>query len=283
MSCVPPTTFSWSVWRAVSPWRLTSMSMPRSSKGPLDVGEPVVGVVDDRRDVAAELRGLVGHRVGEREADRRGDGEQADVDGRHREAAGEAQPPLQARDERVEDQRQHRGHDEQQQHGAGRAGQRPEGQHRQREHDELDPARDDDGLHGPSGGVGGKLVAGHPREYVRRARRSRHPVRGRRGRGLGRRTLLALLPGLREELAPTFVVVNAENAAGGLGITPKIADELFAAGVDVITLATTRTTGGRSATTSTARTASCARRTSWRASRGTASAWSSATGSGSAS
>src|SRR4051812_6816761 len=54
--------------------------------------------------------------------------------------------------------------------------------------------------------------------------------------GLGRRTLLALLPGLREEHAPDFVVVNGENAAGGLGITPKIADELFAAGVDVITL-----------------------------------------------
>jgi metallophosphoesterase (TIGR00282 family) len=54
--------------------------------------------------------------------------------------------------------------------------------------------------------------------------------------GLGRRTLLALLPQLREAHAPTFVVVNGENAAGGLGITPKIADELFAAGVDVITL-----------------------------------------------
>jgi 2',3'-cyclic-nucleotide 2'-phosphodiesterase len=54
--------------------------------------------------------------------------------------------------------------------------------------------------------------------------------------GLGRRTLLALLPGLREELSVTFVVVNGENAAGGLGITPPIADELFAAGVDVITL-----------------------------------------------
>jgi hypothetical protein len=40
--------------------------------------------------------------------------------------------------------------------------------------------------------------------------------------GLGRRTLLGLLPGLREELAPTFVVVNGENSAGGLGITPKI-------------------------------------------------------------
>jgi 2',3'-cyclic-nucleotide 2'-phosphodiesterase len=54
--------------------------------------------------------------------------------------------------------------------------------------------------------------------------------------GLGRRTLLALLPELRAELEPTFVVVNAENAAGGLGITPKIADELLAAGVDAITL-----------------------------------------------
>jgi metallophosphoesterase (TIGR00282 family) len=54
--------------------------------------------------------------------------------------------------------------------------------------------------------------------------------------GLGRRTLLALLPGLREELEPTFVVVNGENAAGGLGITPAIADEFFAAGVDVVTL-----------------------------------------------
>jgi len=54
--------------------------------------------------------------------------------------------------------------------------------------------------------------------------------------GLGRRTLLALLPRLRAEHDPTFVIVNGENAAGGLGITPKIADELFAAGVDVITL-----------------------------------------------
>ena len=54
--------------------------------------------------------------------------------------------------------------------------------------------------------------------------------------GLGRRTLLALLPGLLERHEPTFVVVNAENVAGGLGITPKIADELLGAGVDVITL-----------------------------------------------
>ncbi len=54
--------------------------------------------------------------------------------------------------------------------------------------------------------------------------------------GLGRRTLLGLLPALQEELKPTFTVVNGENAAGGLGITPKIADEMLGAGVDVITL-----------------------------------------------
>jgi hypothetical protein len=54
--------------------------------------------------------------------------------------------------------------------------------------------------------------------------------------GIGRRTLLTLLGALRERLAPEFVVVNGENAAGGLGITPKNADQLFDAGVDVITL-----------------------------------------------
>jgi len=54
--------------------------------------------------------------------------------------------------------------------------------------------------------------------------------------GLGRRTLLALLPALRESHAPDFIVVNGENAAGGVGITPKIADSLFAAGVSAITL-----------------------------------------------
>ncbi|HXD67720.1 MAG TPA: TIGR00282 family metallophosphoesterase [Solirubrobacteraceae bacterium] len=54
--------------------------------------------------------------------------------------------------------------------------------------------------------------------------------------GLGKRTLLGLLPALRERLEPDFIVVNGENAAGGLGITPKIADQLFNAGVDVITL-----------------------------------------------
>lgn len=53
---------------------------------------------------------------------------------------------------------------------------------------------------------------------------------------IGRRTLLGLLPRLRERLNISFTVVNGENSAGGLGITPKIARELLANGVDVITL-----------------------------------------------
>jgi len=54
--------------------------------------------------------------------------------------------------------------------------------------------------------------------------------------GAGRRALLAVLPRLREREPLDFVVVNAENAAGGHGITSKIAREMFTAGVDVITL-----------------------------------------------
>jgi len=52
----------------------------------------------------------------------------------------------------------------------------------------------------------------------------------------GRRALLRTLPALRERHDPTFVVVNGENVAGGFGITPKLAEDLFEAGVDVITL-----------------------------------------------
>jgi len=44
------------------------------------------------------------------------------------------------------------------------------------------------------------------------------------------------LPGLREELALDFVVANGENAADGVGLTPKLADRLLSSGVDVVTL-----------------------------------------------
>src|SRR3954470_25010523 len=52
----------------------------------------------------------------------------------------------------------------------------------------------------------------------------------------GRRALRELLPGVREELGVSFAIANGENAAGGLGITPKEADELFGLGIDAITL-----------------------------------------------
>jgi metallophosphoesterase (TIGR00282 family) len=43
------------------------------------------------------------------------------------------------------------------------------------------------------------------------------------------------MPGLRERHAPDIVIANGENAAGGLGITEGTANELFEAGVDVLT------------------------------------------------
>src|SRR6476620_7982313 len=51
----------------------------------------------------------------------------------------------------------------------------------------------------------------------------------------GRQALETVLPTLRGEHAPSFVVVNGDNAAGGIGITPKEADAFFALGVDAIT------------------------------------------------
>jgi metallophosphoesterase (TIGR00282 family) len=54
--------------------------------------------------------------------------------------------------------------------------------------------------------------------------------------GSGRRTLRALLPGLCDTHQPDFVVVNGENAAGGVGINEKTAREIFDCGADAITL-----------------------------------------------
>jgi metallophosphoesterase (TIGR00282 family) len=52
----------------------------------------------------------------------------------------------------------------------------------------------------------------------------------------GRRALEELLPQLRERHEPDFVVVNGENAAGGVGITERIARGIFELGADAITL-----------------------------------------------
>jgi 2',3'-cyclic-nucleotide 2'-phosphodiesterase len=54
--------------------------------------------------------------------------------------------------------------------------------------------------------------------------------------GIGRRTLAALLPGIRDAHQPDFVIVNGENSAGGVGVTEKTARELFEMGADAITL-----------------------------------------------
>jgi metallophosphoesterase (TIGR00282 family) len=51
----------------------------------------------------------------------------------------------------------------------------------------------------------------------------------------GRNAVKQLLPKLRQQHALDFVVANGENSAGGSGITPKTAEEIFSAGVDVIT------------------------------------------------
>ncbi len=51
----------------------------------------------------------------------------------------------------------------------------------------------------------------------------------------GRRGVQRHLPGLRSEHNIHLVIANGENAAGGRGITPDTAAELFGSGVDVIT------------------------------------------------
>ena len=52
----------------------------------------------------------------------------------------------------------------------------------------------------------------------------------------GRRAVAARLESFRTEHSVDWVVANAENSAGGSGLTAKIAHELKAAGVDAITL-----------------------------------------------
>jgi metallophosphoesterase (TIGR00282 family) len=52
----------------------------------------------------------------------------------------------------------------------------------------------------------------------------------------GRTAVAAALPGLRDRLRADLVVVNAENASHGFGLGPDMAEALFAAGADVLTL-----------------------------------------------
>ncbi|MFH1222892.1 MAG: TIGR00282 family metallophosphoesterase, partial [Pseudomonadota bacterium] len=51
----------------------------------------------------------------------------------------------------------------------------------------------------------------------------------------GRRALHKNIPVLKAKYDPDVMIANAENAAGGIGLTPEIAEELFVMGIDVLT------------------------------------------------
>jgi hypothetical protein len=51
----------------------------------------------------------------------------------------------------------------------------------------------------------------------------------------GRRAVLDKIQDLRDEYKIDIATMNAENVAGGFSITPSIADELFSAGIDLMT------------------------------------------------
>ena len=52
----------------------------------------------------------------------------------------------------------------------------------------------------------------------------------------GRDAVEELLPALREQLDVDVCIVNGENVANGVGITPRLAERLLAAGADALTL-----------------------------------------------
>lgn len=52
----------------------------------------------------------------------------------------------------------------------------------------------------------------------------------------GRIAVQRHLPNLQDRHDPLFTIVNGENAASGVGITPDIAEELLKLGIDMITL-----------------------------------------------
>jgi len=52
----------------------------------------------------------------------------------------------------------------------------------------------------------------------------------------GRLAVARLLPGIRKDFSPDFVIANGENAAGGIGISKDTALELFQIGADALTM-----------------------------------------------
>jgi len=191
----------------------------------------VVRVVHEAGDVVLEGRRLVGHRVGEQEAEPGQAGEQRHHHHGHRGAARQPRPPQQ-HDDRVQQQRDQPGDDEEQDDAAGGVEDAVKTEDRERQQHHLHPARDDHRLAARRRGGGG--AGGGPSPLPRSADACPAPsaeyallgdsfrastailfigdVVGR----AGRRTVRELLPRLREELAPDFVVANGENAAGGI-------------------------------------------------------------------
>jgi metallophosphoesterase (TIGR00282 family) len=52
----------------------------------------------------------------------------------------------------------------------------------------------------------------------------------------GRQAVRAVMPRWRSQYRPDVVLANGENAAGGKGLTPEVAEELFENGIDLLTL-----------------------------------------------
>ncbi len=50
-----------------------------------------------------------------------------------------------------------------------------------------------------------------------------------------RKFLASVVPKIKKKYKPDLIIANGENAAGGLGITKKTIEEIFLAGVDLIT------------------------------------------------
>ena len=241
---------SCSVCSAVSPWSLISMSMPLSSKSP--AGRR--GARCASRRSTARRRGSVcawsAIGLASRKPATPSDDEEPEVDGEDRQPAREARRRCSRATSGLRISAMTAGDDEDQQHGAGRARERVEREHAERQHDELDPARDDDrtrrrgggslsgGARSSSSSVTVRSSMGAVRESMRRARRAGdHPLRRRpRRRPRPAHAARRCCPGCARSTRRRSSSSTARTPPAASGITPKIADELFAAGVDVITL-----------------------------------------------
>jgi len=51
----------------------------------------------------------------------------------------------------------------------------------------------------------------------------------------GRQAVETLVPQLKKKKKIDFIIANAENAAGGSGMTPDVVGQLFASGIDILT------------------------------------------------